>query len=217
MLQVTGSLGFEPVGVEYSPSARDRAAAKTGAAVTTVDAFDWNTPRFDVIHLGDVLEHLPNPVDTMNKLGAVLRKDGCFLVQGPLQANSSLVYFTARAAKALKRISMTDQPREQAPTHLIQVSAATMRWFFERRLGWTVSHFHVFETGWPYVYERDFWSGSLKEHFRAAIGLSARVVAKIPSLRQSWGNRFWAILQPPATPSSRNDDDLPRGLLHRHG
>lgn len=44
--------------------------------------------RFDAIHLGDVLEHLPHPASLLRELEPL---GGVFFIEGPLENNPSLV------------------------------------------------------------------------------------------------------------------------------
>ena len=52
--------------------------------------------RYDIIYMGDVLEHLPAPAATLRDLDGLLAPGGLFFVEGPLEDNVSLVYYSAR-------------------------------------------------------------------------------------------------------------------------
>ena len=73
--------GFSVTGIEYQSSAIESAMRNSGERVV-----DWATAnaeqlRFDIIHLGDVFEHLPNPLETMTKLKGLLAPGGVFFVE----------------------------------------------------------------------------------------------------------------------------------------
>jgi tetratricopeptide (TPR) repeat protein/SAM-dependent methyltransferase len=61
-----------------------------------VSAYDFGVRRFDVITLGDVLEHLPDPAAAMSRLGAVLKPQGLVWVSTP---NHEGVWTRARREK----------------------------------------------------------------------------------------------------------------------
>ncbi len=199
-LKAAAEVGFQATGAEYSEGARAAAATRTALPVLRIDSVMQSTHSddvtFDVIRFGDVLEHLPRPAETLRTLARRLNPGGLFAFEGPLQANPSLVYAAAQAAKQAKLTLGRDRPGSSPPTHLIQVSARTQRFFFENTLGWKVEWFKHWETGWPYVYESSALTLSSSQHLRAGIGLLARGVAKLPVLSKYLGNRFCALVRP---------------------
>jgi len=182
--------GFEVTGVEYEPSAIENAARKSGLPVMSLEEVRARALRPEVIHVGDVLEHLPDPVGVMRVLEGLLAPNGVLFLEGPLQSNPSLVYYVSRAVKVAKRRLGLDRAATLAPTHLILVNARAQRDFFTRTLGLRCTYFRVTESGWPYLLE----TGTPRTPaglVRAAIGLSARVLARaLPG----WGNRFAAVV-----------------------
>lgn len=58
---------FRPIGVDFDESAARSAAEFVGCAWASMADFEAGQPEslFDVIHLGDVLEHLPDPHQTI--------------------------------------------------------------------------------------------------------------------------------------------------------
>lgn len=97
-LQALKAEGFKPYGVEFDAPAANDAAATVGCSVLTVAYFDRDCggQAFDVIHLGDVLEHLPDPAATLAGLLKRLKPGGYLFVEGPLETNPSPVYWSAR-------------------------------------------------------------------------------------------------------------------------
>ena len=185
--------GFEVVGVEREQSAVQNARDKTGLPVTTLADLQASERRFEMIHLGDVLEHLPDPAGTMRTLQRLLTADGLFFVEGPLQANASLVYYVARMVRALKTaVGLAARPTI-APTHLVLTTAQAQRRFFMRTLGLRCIHFEVAESGWPYCLEVPTPLG-VAGVARKVIGLAAIGVSFVV---RGWGNRFAAVLEAP--------------------
>lgn len=191
--------GFACEGVELDAATRARAAANSGCPVSTLDELRAQQKSFDTIHLGDVLEHLPAPAETMRALRPLLRPGGVFFIEGPLEDNASPVYLASRAFGALKKIMRRPLRGSFPPYHLFRASARAQRRFFETRLGWEVAAFELFETGWPY-YLPGSPSALLRSPARLArtgIGALAILLAKaaIPA-GLAVGNRFAAIVKP---------------------
>jgi SAM-dependent methyltransferase len=69
-------------GIEISPSAAERARARTGAEVFVGDLFDapFAPESFDAVTSFDVLEHLHRPREAMEKVWEWLKPDGVFYV-----------------------------------------------------------------------------------------------------------------------------------------
>jgi 2-polyprenyl-3-methyl-5-hydroxy-6-metoxy-1,4-benzoquinol methylase len=192
--------GFEVTGAEFSDTAREATAQRTGLPIVASDilfqAGAKSPGPFDVIFMGDVLEHLPRPGHTLRALARHLRPEAVLCLEGPLQANPSVVYGLATGSKVLRRALKRDRLKQQSPTHLTLVSEKTQRHFFERVLGWHIEAFEIWETGWPAVYAQSPWTLSGKEHLKAGIGLLARAAAKLPIASRHLANRFRAIVRP---------------------
>ncbi|MEA2999798.1 MAG: hypothetical protein QOK17_1631 [Sphingomonadales bacterium] len=196
-----GAAGFRCEGVELDPDMRARAAASSGCPVRPLEAVEAEGGGYDAIHLGDVLEHLPDPAGMMRRLQPLLGESGLFFVEGPLEDNASPVYYASRLFGAAKAALRRPLRGTYPPYHLLRTSAAAQRRFFERRLGWRVEHFGVFETGWPYLNPGDnlLRPGSVGKLARMAIGGSARALAAAAQpLGLPIGNRFAALVRPPA-------------------
>lgn len=142
--------GFDCQGIEFHPSAIESAKKNTGVNVATFEEMREKKARFDVIHLGDVFEHLPNQAKTIKELEELLAPRGVFYVEGPLQANASFVYYVSKGFKQVRRKIGKDVPGSSPPTHLILVNREAQERFFVKRMGYRELMFHVYEDGWPY-------------------------------------------------------------------
>lgn len=195
--------GFDCEGVELDPKACERASADSGCPVYSLEMVRAAGRTYDVIHLGDVLEHLPDPAAAIRDLEPLLAKGGQFFVEGPLEDNRSLVLLASRlfgsVKKGLKRPLYGDLP----PFHLLRATARAQRAFFEERLGHRIQAYRIWESGWPYRNPGDWLlhPGSAGGFVRQSIGLAAiaagKLLARTP-LRV--GNRFATVVTPQSPP-----------------
>jgi 2-polyprenyl-3-methyl-5-hydroxy-6-metoxy-1,4-benzoquinol methylase len=194
-LRAARRAGLQAEGVELDATTRRRAAEKSGCNVRSLDEIAAGARTYDVIHLGDVLEHLPDPRKVMAELQDALAPGGVFLIEGPLEENRSLVAWSAALTRRVKTALGRSCYAAGPPTHLTRTSAASQRRFFERGLGHDVLHFEVAEDGWPYLAAIDAPSG--RNRLRSAIGRTSVLVARLgnPAGLQL-GNRFIAVTWP---------------------
>ncbi len=177
--------GFDAEGAEFSAAAASNAAAKSGCRVHDLSADSWQAAGpWDAIHLGDVIEHLADPRETLEALLPLVRSGGMLSAEGPIEANASLVngaiLLFGHAKRALRRQAIG----EFAPYHLLFTSAPAQRAFFRRLPGLSEVHWQVSENGWPYR------GNGLA---RNVIALAAIAAAKLPGL--ALGNRFFVLLR----------------------
>lgn len=183
--------GFLPTGVEFDDDAAQFAGHYADCTTLSVEMFR-KAPKqavYDVIHLGDVLEHLPDPAFTLRELLTRAKPGGFLFVEGPLEINASPVSWAARTFGAAKRCVRPNAIGASAPTHLLRVNARRQKDFFTRvepRL--TLLHWETYETGWPYA-----GGGPMKRTIATlAVVLGGRTI-----FGETLGNRFRAIFRLP--------------------
>jgi SAM-dependent methyltransferase len=206
-LKQAASSGFEAVGVELDPLARERAARNSGCPVLSQDELKSRVQRFDVIHLGDVLEHLPAPVSMLRQLEELLAEGGLFFIEGPLEENASLVRLCNRLFTHVKSAVGKELLSSNPPTHLSRTSARSQRRFFHETMGYELLFFAVSETGWPYLTAASDGDSKFRPAaaLRSMIGRAAVMAAGLnPILRLQLGNRFAALLSPAHRQSQKN-------------
>jgi 2-polyprenyl-3-methyl-5-hydroxy-6-metoxy-1,4-benzoquinol methylase len=186
-LSAARETGFDAFGVEFDAAAAKSASENSGCTVIPVSEFDpvKYAGTFDVVHLGDVIEHLAEPIDLVRTLVKCLKPAGILFTEGPLENNPSPVYWSAKTFGALARSIGRKPIPTNAPTHLMRVSAAQQRLFFSHvAQSLREEHWEVSETGWPYINGK----GLKKQIGRAAKAVGGKTLMGVP-----FGNRFRAM------------------------
>ncbi len=198
-LKAAAAVGFRPEGVELDEKTREWATANSGCDVNSLEAVEASGRRYDVIHLGDVLEHLPDPKALMLRLEALLKPDGRFFIEGPLEENPSPVRRAVGIYDWLKGLLGKRRRGTFVPTHLLRTDARSQRRFFETALGYRVHAFRISEDGWPYWSRTDslLRPRSAGHAVRMAIGAAAVAASRVAvPFGLNLGNRFSAVLSP---------------------
>lgn len=179
LLAEVAKLGWTCVGIEFTEAVARSTAAATGLEIATPEEAA-SLPRADVVHFGDVIEHLTDPLGTVR---AVLERAGpgaTALAQGPLEMGPSVFSAVVRPGVGAKR-------SEVVPTHLLQATSLGQRLFFAR-LGLLPREFSTTEVDWPApsaLRGREM----LNPRSLALFGLR-RLSKAADSLMPSWGNRY---------------------------
>lgn len=194
-LKEAARAGYDSRGVELDPSAIANAAAMSGRPVTSYEELSATNARFDIIRLGDVLEHLPEPASTLRTLDGLLASGGVYLIEGPLEDNPGPVLFASRLFGRIKKRLNPSAAGSYPPYHLTRVSAEQQRGFFERA-GYRVRLFATREDGWPYRSPGSSPQG-IVSRLRLAIAWSGIAFAAAgAAFGLKLGNRFIAVLEP---------------------
>ena len=181
------SEGFCADGFEFDKAACSKAETYSGCRVRDVsELYNTDQEQFDVIHLGDVLEHLPDPQATIQQLIKKLSPDGLIFIEGPIETNPSPVFWAAKTFGFIKKVFIRGENTGK-PTHLIRVNAATqLKFIMELNNNIECLHWEVYETGWPYLN-----GGFIKN----SIALMAIRLGGMRFFSQIMGNRFKGIFR----------------------
>lgn len=143
LLTGASKLGWKCYGVDFDRPATDTLATSGSLTVLrTLDELPYEI-TFDVIHMGDVIEHLTDVNQQIPQILERLKPGGELIAQGPLEANFNLFLLGLKLKKFL-RPSDSDMP----PYH---VSLATLKGqtLFFKRVGLDKIELSIFETSHP--------------------------------------------------------------------
>lgn len=134
-LHAAQKAGYDVQGVEFSDVAAQLAREKFGLDVITGDVRDAKYPSnmFDVVFMGDVLEHLPKPVAVCKEVFRVLAPGGVFVIECPMQTNTLFSRVGFLAYNLLRKKATVHLP----PYHLFEYRPTSMATML-RRVG-----FHI--------------------------------------------------------------------------
>ena len=179
--------GFLPFGVELDEDAARFAGENTKCETYSVNEFLAleDQQKFNAIHLGDVIEHLPDPAKTIMELLSYLVPGGVLFIEGPLEENPSLVCWVAKTFGWVKRRIKPQFIASHTPSHLFRTNAKQQLAFFQRtELTLDLLAWDVYETGWPYSS-----GGAVKKAIAGAAGLmSGKRLFGV-----TFGNRFRGV------------------------
>ena len=96
LLVEAGSRGWSVLGIEFDESRARATAERTKLKCVTRDDDSVGARRADVVHLGDVLEHLVDVETEMKRILRLLKPGGFLVAQGPLEANANLYTLTLK-------------------------------------------------------------------------------------------------------------------------
>lgn len=90
LLNTARELGFTVQGVELSEDASRMARETFSVPVFTGELLDarFADASFDIVYMGDVIEHLPDPVRTIQEINRILPARGLLVLDLPSQTNT---------------------------------------------------------------------------------------------------------------------------------
>ncbi len=145
VLVEAAKLSWHTIGVEFDDKVAVEVEKKIGVKVFTHRTIGaLNGLRADVLHLGDVIEHLTEMNRQMPEIVKLVKPGGLIVAQGPLEANLNLFTLMVRVGRSLRRWRRT----EMAPYHVLLATAKGQRLLFQR-LGLQELEYVISEVAWP--------------------------------------------------------------------
>ena len=179
--------GFEGKGIEFDSKFAEILRKKTDLEVYTVDEIEATGEKFDIIHVGHMLEHLTDPVGYMKRILGLAHKDTMFIVDGPVESNACLSrtvvdFFATRNYKKKAK-----EYNEYDPQHLTFTNYDSQLIFFEN-LGLEKVKYTIAEQPWPL--SNKFESKSPRAIFT---GIVSKLSIALSNINMKQGNVFHYI------------------------
>jgi SAM-dependent methyltransferase len=184
LLVVAKRIGWQAFGIEMDAEVAHKVETNTGCRVFT-DPHDPDLAQADVLHVGDVIEHLTQLDTQFPQILGLIKPGGLLLAQGPLENNASLFTFALASARKLRPARRT----EMAPYHVVLATSQGQRDFF-RRFGLEEIEYKLREVSWPAPVGLSV--SDLKNPRTVAMFVLRRVSQATSAFRPSkWGNRYF--------------------------
>src|SRR3989338_8951456 len=142
---------------------------------------------FDVIHMGDVLEHLPSPGIFLNEILSLLKPEGYLLLEGPLENNNTLSLTILKFYKYIQKKLRRNRACQHIPYHTIMMTYKGFKNFLSQ-YPIKIEKSIVFEHDWPL--KIDFSKKKLVLLTKSIISLlSVKIGNSYVGKKMKWGNR----------------------------
>ena len=175
-----------PMGMELSQDVREIATKNTGVKMFSRDEIMSGDIKFDFVFLGDVLEHLIDPIIELESLKVIMSKKSLLIAQGPLQGAYTLTHSFVRIFAWLTQWRTTSYP----PYHVSLASSRSMRQLFTNA-GFQLEQLDIFEVDWPApIFEEVKSNLSLRG---LLLFLAKQIDKYIAQFNQSYGSRYFVV------------------------
>lgn len=185
LLKAAADLGWNPLGVEFDDEVALKLNQQTGLEVLTTRQALTTEAVADVLHLGDVVEHMTKINDQMPAVLKLIKPGGYLIAQGPLEGNLNVFTLAIRLSRSLRSTNI-----DMAPYHVMLATKKGQEECFGR-FNLMQQEFSVTEVDWPapsHLLSSDLLNPRLLCLF------SLRRLSRIVSLvRPGWGNRYFYI------------------------
>ena len=151
----------------------------------TIEKFNTTKDKYDFIYLGDVFEHLSEPIKIIKKLVEKSNKGGYLCIEGPLEKNMSFANYCIIINSIIKNKFTSSTIASHPPLHLIFIGKNQQINFFNKFNNLKLVKYTLYETGWPLI------NGNV---FKNLLGNFSKLLGKIPFFNLFYGNRIRIIL-----------------------
>ncbi len=181
--------GFICTGVEYNVDlVKKLALTYPGISFYTTEDFFSTNEQYDCIHLGDVLEHMVQPADTIKQLSKKIRQGGYFFAEGPIEHNPSVGYYFRKSFFTVSKKLRPARVADGVPYHTFLASKRNQLNFFNR-MGYSTFFMEIYETAWPFPDKLANAKGfKLKVQF-----VVAKISLAVSKVFSQFGNRFYYL------------------------
>ena len=183
---LASNLGFKAFGVEVEAGTRKEAQLKSNCQIYSPEEVLVSGAQFDIVFLGDVLEHLDNPLSVLDQVSALLSPNGLLIIQGPLEGAITI----SNTVLSVKARLLSKSPSKFPPYH---VSLATKKSIVKalKINGLTIQKLVVSEPLWP---ASKFGSRSSFASVAALIFSFVKIIdMAVSKVVTHYGTRFFLI------------------------
>ena len=182
------SSGLEVFGMEYSQDIRHLVMEASGVTVYSRDELLNSKQKYDVIFLGDVIEHLVNPEVELRALASKLNSEGILIAQGPLQGAWTFTHSMVNIFALFTKKRRSSFP----PYHVSLANRKSMNELLEQT-GYTNVKMDCAEVNWP---APNFKSLITSPSLRSLLLFSSKVLDKFfARLMKNFGSRYFLVCQ----------------------
>ncbi len=144
LLKEVSKFGWEAFGLELNVETAEKYSRLNNVKIVSSleelpDGF-----RADVVHLGDVLEHLTDVNSQFPPILDLLKDGGLVIAQGPLEANFNLFFLGVKLSRQLR-----NAPNSTMPPYHVSLATIKGQAEFFNRFNLNKITFDVFETAHP--------------------------------------------------------------------
>ena len=142
--EIAGNFGLNPSGMEYSQDVREKVMSNSKATVFSREDILKSEIKYDVIFLGDVLEHLIEPKLELEMLKSKLKPNGVLIAQGPLQGAWTCTHLVVMVFAICTRQRLSEFP----PYHVSLATRNSMLNLLDSS-GFSSTKINCTEVTWP--------------------------------------------------------------------
>lgn len=181
-------LFFQSFGVEVALETRVLAGKKSGCKIYSPQEIAEGQHQFDVVFLGDLLEHVSNPLEILASTKKCLRDGGYLIIQGPLEGSNTLSNFLI----SIKARLLAGRPSTFPAYHVLLATQDSMLKMLE------ISNFRITikqitEPLWPATKLGSKESLTSPSKFLLSLAKSLDMV--IHKINKSYGTRIFIVAQ----------------------
>lgn len=184
LLKEVAKSGWDVLGMDFNPAL---AVGLEGTGIEVVSHTAEISQKADVLHLGDVLEHLTDLDTQMPQILKLLKSGGYFVAHGPLEANPNLFNWAIQFQRKLRRAEAMNMP----PYHVILATSQGQRGLFIR-FNLEEIIFEVQEVAFPAP--ESFSLNYLKKPRMAGLFFVRKISQAVSSFNiENSGNRYFYV------------------------
>jgi SAM-dependent methyltransferase len=143
-LLFSSSIGYVSQGVELTQSSREQATHQSGCEIFSPSELFSSNRKYDVIFLGDILEHVYEPTLILSNLQRHLKLNGRLFIQGPLEGARTISNFLL----GIKALCTSKRSSNLPPYHVSLANLKAVKLLLENA-GYNIVQYEVTEPLWP--------------------------------------------------------------------